>query len=227
VSTPFAPLTDLAYQLVSGLADATTPVFGAASAAAAIVLGTVAVRVLLVPVGYAQHRAELRRTALTAKVTALRERHSRNPRKLDAELTELYRAEGGGMLLGCLPMLVQLPVFAALYQLFVSPVVHGHANLLLHQTLFGVPLGAHVLAVTAPQLFVFAGIVLLLVAVGYASARLLRPVAPLPPGAAGVLIRVLPYASAVTALFLPLAASLYLLTTTAWTVAQTLILRQL
>jgi YidC/Oxa1 family membrane protein insertase len=221
------PLTDLVYPLVAGLATATQPLFGTASAAAAIVLCTVVVRLLLLPLGYAQHRADLRRTALMERVTALRERHRRNPRKLEAELSALSQAEAGGMMLGCLPMLLQLPVFTALFGLFVSPVVHGHANLLLHQTLFGVPLGAHLLAVPAPQLAVFAAVVLLLLAVGYASARFLRPAGALPGGPAGALVRVLPYASAVTALFLPLAASLYLLTTTAWTVAQTVALRQL
>jgi YidC/Oxa1 family membrane protein insertase len=189
--------------------------------AAAIVIATILVRLVLVPVGVAQHKADQRRNVLIAKMAALKERYVNSPQRLEAELGDLYRAEGSALLRGCLPMLVQMPVFAALYQLFVSPTVGGGANLLMQQTMFGVPLGSHLFAATGPQLIVFAVLLVALAGIGYLSSRLLR--APgTPPN---LILRILPYATTVFAVFVPLAASLYLVTTTAWTVAQTVALR--
>ncbi|HCU50259.1 MAG TPA: preprotein translocase YidC [Micromonosporaceae bacterium] len=164
-------------------------------------------------------------SALIGKVVALRERFGSNKKRLDAELTDLYRAEGGGLARGCLPMLVQMPVFAGLYQLFLSPTIAGKANLLLHQTMFGVPLGTHLFAASGPQFFVFGGLLFLLAAIGFASSRLVRPLGAEPVGAARVAMLVVPYLTVIAAVFVPLAASLYLVTSTAWTVAQTVALR--
>ncbi|GIG61347.1 protein translocase component YidC [Longispora fulva] len=205
--------SSIAFDLISTLATWAATPFGTAATAAAIVLGTLAVRLCLLPVAFAQHRADLRRISVFAKLAEVREDR--------AAVGELARAEGGGLLRGCLPMLVQIPVFMGLYQLFVSPRVGGHPNTLLEKTLFGVPLGTHLTTATGPHVLVFAALIALLVAVGFASSRLLRPAGPRPTGVVGALSRVMPYASVVTALFLPLAASLYLVTTTAWTVTQT------
>jgi YidC/Oxa1 family membrane protein insertase len=204
--------------LVGGLAS-----FAHLPVAAAIVIATILVRLILVPVGIAQHKADQRRNALVARMTELKKRYVNSPKRLEAELGELYRAEGGALFRGCLPMLVQLPVFAALYQLFVSPTVGGAANLLMQQTMFGVPLGAHLFDATATQAIVFAVLLAALAAVGYLSSRLLRPPGAQPP----TLLKILPYATTVFAVFVPLAASLYLVTTTAWTVAQHVVLRHL
>jgi YidC/Oxa1 family membrane protein insertase len=217
----FDSLAALAFPLVTGLAGLVHPLFGTAATAAAIVLATMSARLLLVPVGYAAHRADRRRADLVRRVGELRDTHAADPATLEIELGALYRAEGGGMLRGCLPALVQIPVFAALYQLAVSPTVGGQVNTVLQQTLFGIPLGSHLIGTgDASQLLVFAALIALLAAIGLVSSRVLGGSAS--AGPAGVLVRVLPYASAVTAVFLPLAAGLYLVTTTAWTVAQTL-----
>jgi YidC/Oxa1 family membrane protein insertase len=189
--------------------------------AAAIVVATILVRLVLVPVGVAQHKADKRRNVLMAKMTALKERYVNSPKRLEAELADLYQTEGGALLRGCLPMLVQMPVFAALYQLFVSPTVGGGANLLMQETIFGVPLGSHLLSATGPQVIVFALLLAALATIGYLSSRLLRP----PGTQSNLLLKILPYATTVFAVFVPLAASLYLVTTTAWTVAQTVVLR--
>jgi YidC/Oxa1 family membrane protein insertase len=242
---------------VEGLAQVLAGPFGGAAAAAAIVLGTVLLRLVLLPVGYLAHRGGKRRGALVEKANELRERHGGDRRRLEAELAGLYRTQGGGLLLGCLPLLVQLPLFAGLYRVFSAGRIGGHANALLHQHLFGLPLGTHLLAATGSQLPVFGVLLALLAAVGLASSRLLRPTGPMPggvasstqrgtagstqggtaspapagaaglaPGGAVALVaKVLPYASLVSAAVLPFAAGLYLLTTTACTVAQTVALR--
>lgn len=193
MSNPFAVL-------ITGLAQALSTPFGAAATAAAIVTATILVRLFLLPLGYAAHRADLRRNALLGKAAELGE----------AERAALLQAEGGSLLLGCLPMLFQIPVFAGLYQAVLSSQIG-------QQTLFGVPLGAHLFGAAGPQLLVFLALLVLMVAIAYASTRLL--------GVTGKVAKLVPYATPVFATFLPLAAALYLVTTTAWTIAQTVALR--
>jgi YidC/Oxa1 family membrane protein insertase len=226
VSNPLDLLAGLAYPLVAGVADLVSPLFGSSAAAAAIVLSTVAIRLVLLPVAVAQHRADTSRTALMARAAAIREKHKRRPQRLEAELAKLYRTEGAGLLRGFLPVLVQLPVFAGMFRLFVSPTVHGHGNALLQQTLFSTPLGVYLLSAGLAHLGVFAAVLALLAVVGFLTSRVMRGTGA-PAGFAGVIVRVMPYASVVAALFLPLGASLYLLTTTAWTTAQTAVLRNI
>jgi len=134
-----------------------------------------------------------------------------------------------------------------MYRLFLSAQVGGHANDLLRQHLLGVPLGQHWLggAILSAHGLVFACLFALIALVGWASARLARRFAPPPPpaaasqppggarasarpgpdttpgaGAAGLITKVAPYATVVVAMFIPLAAGIYLLTTTTWTVAE-------
>jgi YidC/Oxa1 family membrane protein insertase len=217
MSNPFAFLAVPANLLIAGLTHLLTNPFGTAATAVAIVAATILVRLLLLPLGYAQHRADQRRNALLRKVAELRERHARRPERLEVELTALYQAEGAGLVRGCLPILAQIPVFAALYQVFVSPTIGGQANVLLQQTLFGVPLGAHLASAGGPHVFVFGAMIGLLALIAYLSTRLLH--------AKGLVAHAVPYLIPVFATILPLAASLYLVTTTAWTLAQTVLLR--
>ncbi len=51
------------------------------------------------------------------KVAALQQKYKDNPQKLNAEMVELYKREGVNPLGGCLPFLLQMPIFMALYQI--------------------------------------------------------------------------------------------------------------
>jgi YidC/Oxa1 family membrane protein insertase len=130
-----------------------------------------------------------------------------------------------------------------LYRLFLTPVISGHPNALLSDQLLGVPLGSRWLAGAGPFSVhgaVFLGLFALLALVSWAAVRLARrftaaagapgaaaagaAAAARPGGAVGGLTRVLPYLTIVIAAFVPLAAGLYLLTTTAWTAAERTVL---
>lgn len=59
----------------------------------------------------------MRKMQLVApKVNALRERFKNDPQRLNMEMVEIYRREGINPLSGCLPMLLQMPFFMAIYQ---------------------------------------------------------------------------------------------------------------
>jgi YidC/Oxa1 family membrane protein insertase len=188
-------------------------------AAIGVVLTTILFRLAILPLGMAQHKADLGRMALMEKAKRLNERFRNSPERLEQELTGLYRTEAGGLARGCLPALAQIPFFAALYQAFSSPTISGKANILLQESLWGVPLSAKLFAVTGPQLAVFAAILILLAAIAFASSRVARKRTE---GWA----RLLYYAPMLSVAFLPLAASLYLVTSMAWSLGQAAVLRQ-
>jgi YidC/Oxa1 family membrane protein insertase len=221
----------VAYHVVTALVQFLTPVAGPAAAAAAIVVFTIAVRLLLVPLSYYALRGQAAQGRLQPRVQELRRRHAGQPERLQRELTELYRREGGGLLAGCLPLLAQLPFFSIMYRLFLSPHVGGHPNGLLAHQLLGTPLGLHWTAVAlSTQGLVFLGLFVLLAGAGWVSARLARALGQ-PPAASQAadrlvtgLTRVIPYTTVVIAMFVPLAAGLYLLTTTSWAVAERAVL---
>ncbi|MEU9042788.1 MULTISPECIES: YidC/Oxa1 family membrane protein insertase [unclassified Kitasatospora] len=185
--------------------------------ALAIVLFTVAVRLALHPLARAAARGEKARSVLAPKVAALNKKFKDRPEKLREALAEMYRKEQVSPFAGCLPLLVQIPFFSVMYRLFTTP------NDLLDHTLFGVPLGLHVTgAHGAGQVVVFGVLYAGMAAVGYVNFRRARRAAaaqPTPQPGAG-LLPFLSFGSVLFALLVPVAAALYLLTTSAWSAAE-------
>lgn len=68
---------------------------------------------------------------LQPKVAAIRERHKNNRQKMNQETMELYKWHGVNPLGGCLPMLVQIPIFIALYNALSSSVELWRAPFIL------------------------------------------------------------------------------------------------
>jgi YidC/Oxa1 family membrane protein insertase len=221
--TPFDAAVGVAYDLVTGLTSALLPITGGLSAAAAIVLFTAGVRLALHPLSRSQAAAGRARLALAPRVRELRERHRDDPMRASREITALYRAEGTSPFAGIGPALVQLPVFTVVYRLFLSPAVGGHANLLLAHTLLGVPLGERWLFTAGafgPHGLVFLGLFALLAAVAWWTSRRTYADQPPPPGALGTILRLLPFGTVAVAAYVPLAAGLYLATSTVWSAAE-------
>lgn len=224
---------DAAYHLVSAFAQVLAPAAGSLAAAAAIVAFTMTVRLLLLPLSYRAARGLASQARLLPQVQALQKRHARNPERLQREVADLYQREGTGRFAGCLPALLQLPFFSVMYQLFRSGTIGGRPNSLLGHDLLGAALGSHWLTGPGPlsaQGAVFVGLFALLAIVAWVAARVARRASqPAPAGSAdqakrggavGFLTRVLPYTTVAVAAFMPLAAGLYLLTTTAWTAGE-------
>jgi YidC/Oxa1 family membrane protein insertase len=218
----------VAYHVVFALSQFLTPLTGGLATAAAIIMFTLAVRLLLSPLSFAALRGQARIAAVQPRIAELRARYSHQPDRLQRELAALYAAEGGGMLAGCLPLLLQLPFFSVIYRLLESGTVSGSSNLLLSRRLLAAPLGSHWLTGAGPasaQGLVFLGLFALIAAACFAAARIARSAAPAPAAITG-LTRALSYLTVVVAAFVPLAAGLYLLTSTAWTVAERAIWRR-
>lgn len=209
----------VAYDLVSTLSGITTT-------AAAIVLFVAAARLLLHPLARSAARGERARASLAPKVRKLQERHRRDPERARRALAELYRKEGTSPLAGLFPALLQAPVFMLMYRLFSAGELGGQPNELLGRTLAGAPLGAHWLdAPLGAQGAVFAVLFALLAAVGTWSSRRAVRTAPV-EGAAGTLLRLVPFGALLAAAFLPLATGVYLLTAAVWSAGERALLHR-
>lgn len=235
---PIATALDVAYQLVMTLSSWLAPLAGSNSAALAIVVLTAMVRTLLIPVGLSQVRAEITRRRLAPKLQQLQRKYKNNRELLQRKTMELYTSEKASPLAGIMPTLLQAPVLTLLYGLFIVPTINGHANELLTHELFGAPLGTSLLGaigagITFTHLAVFAGLLAVIAVVAWLSRRAAQRYAPAiadgtPPAMAGVtaVLSWLPFLTVAFAAFVPLAATIYLATTTTWTFVERTILRR-
>src|SRR5215469_9364929 len=171
---------DAAYHLVSGLTGILTPVLGVLAAVAAIVVFTMAVRLLLMPLSLRALRGQAVQARLAPQLVALRQRYGKQPERLQRELAALYQREGTSVFAGFAPLLLQWPFLSVMYVLFRSPTVGGTVNTLLTRDLLGVPLGTHWLSGAGPfsaQGAVFLGVFALLAGLCWLSAWLGRVMA--------------------------------------------------
>lgn len=100
-----------------------------------IVFLVLTVRALLFPVFVRQIRSQRAAQALQPKVKALRDKHKGDRETLQKELVTLYREEKANPLMGCLPILVQIPVFFGLFHVLqhLQPTITSET----HRTLYG------------------------------------------------------------------------------------------
>jgi YidC/Oxa1 family membrane protein insertase len=161
----------IAHSTIEGLAALLVPIFGAPSVAVAIVLFTVAVRLLISPFSYLQMRGERRRAALAPELTELQRKHRDDPATLASETLALYRANGVGPLTGLLSGLAQVPFFMIMYRVALAAPAG---------TLFGVPLSAHLFS----GLPAFAVLLAIALTLAWLSSRRIRRTAPAAPTSA-------------------------------------------
>jgi YidC/Oxa1 family membrane protein insertase len=213
-------ITMPAAHLLSALAALLTPIGGLP---AAIVVLTLAVRAALHPLTRRAVRGERARLRLSPKLAALRRRHAGNPTRLVEESTAVYRAAGVSPLAGLMPVLAQAPVFLVLFHIFAGQA----GGTVLGERLFT---GQHVLVF----LVLVAGVTVVAWLTSRRIAMLIQVntsvIDPVPPAAGAGLMkrlpRIMPYATIVSALVLPMGLVIYLLTSAAWTLVENTVLRR-
>jgi YidC/Oxa1 family membrane protein insertase len=92
----------------------------------AIILLTLIVRGAMFPIAQRQFASMAAMRALQPKVKALQERHKEDKQKLQQEMLELYKREKVNPLAGCLPIVLQIPVFYALYKVLMLTIEMRH-----------------------------------------------------------------------------------------------------
>lgn len=87
-----------------------------------IIALTILIKLAFFPLSAASYRSMAKMKLVTPKMTAIRERFKGDPQKMNAAMMELYKTEKINPLGGCLPIVVQIPVFIALYWVLLASV---------------------------------------------------------------------------------------------------------
>lgn len=97
----------------------------------AIIIITIIVKGAMYPLTKKQYTSMAKLRQLQPKLTALKERCGDDKQKFSQAMMELYRKEKVNPMGGCLPMVIQMPIFLALYWVFVESVELRHAEFAL------------------------------------------------------------------------------------------------
>ncbi len=83
-----------------------------------LILFSFAVKLLVYPLTKKSYQSTAAMQQLQPEIAALKEKHSSNPQKLNQATMKLYKEKGVNPLGGCLPMMLQMPLLFALFQVF-------------------------------------------------------------------------------------------------------------
>ncbi len=97
----------------------------------AIILLTVIIRGVMFPIAQKQFKSFAAMRAIQPKMKALQERYKDDKPKLQQETMALYKKEGVNPLAGCLPLLLQIPIFFALYKVLILAIEMRHQPFIL------------------------------------------------------------------------------------------------
>jgi YidC/Oxa1 family membrane protein insertase len=95
-----------------------------------IIALTTLINIFLLPLTHMSYMSMKRMQHVQPHVTKLKEQHKKNPEKLNKEMMELYKKHKVNPFGGCLPMLLQMPVFIALYVALSKSVILINAKFL-------------------------------------------------------------------------------------------------
>ncbi|MQR01081.1 membrane protein insertase YidC [Glaciimonas soli] len=87
-----------------------------------IIALTILIKLAFFPLSAASYRSMAKMKKVTPKMTAIRERYKDKPQEMNKEMMQLYKTEKINPLGGCLPIVIQMPIFFALYHVFQASV---------------------------------------------------------------------------------------------------------
>jgi len=235
------------YWVVSGILvlfhSIWSPVFGPDNGwtwALSIVCLTVVIRIALIPLFVRQINSSRQMQLLQPKVRELQKKYAHDREKLGAETMKLYRENKANPLASCLPLLLQMPIFLALFRVLdgaARGIPHGHwlqANLplltsLREATIFGAPLSGKFLPVNgfgSVQIVAIVLIVAMTATLFITQLQLMRKNMP-PEALEGpfaqqqkIMLYVFPLIFAVGGINFPIGVLIYWLTSNLWTMGQ-------
>jgi YidC/Oxa1 family membrane protein insertase len=111
----------------------------------AIILLTVIIRGLMFPIAQKQFASMAQMKAVQPKMKEIQERFKDDKQRQQQEIMKLYKDEKVNPLAGCLPMLIQIPIFFALYKVLVLAIEMRHEPFILWIRDLSVPDPAHIL----------------------------------------------------------------------------------
>ncbi len=87
----------------------------------AIIVLTIIVRLLMWPLNVSQQRSMRMMQSLQPKMKAIQDRYKNDPQKMQQKMMEFYKEHKFNPMGGCLPLLIQMPIFILLYSALMSP----------------------------------------------------------------------------------------------------------
>jgi YidC/Oxa1 family membrane protein insertase len=97
----------------------------------AIIILTVIIKLIFYPLSEASYRSMAKMRVLAPKLQRLKEQYGDDRQRMQQAMMEMYRTEKINPLGGCLPIVVQIPVFIALYWVLLASVELRHAPFML------------------------------------------------------------------------------------------------
>ncbi|HEY5898283.1 MAG TPA: membrane protein insertase YidC [Burkholderiales bacterium] len=97
----------------------------------AIILLTVLIKLVFFPLSATSYRSMAKMKLVTPRLTKIREMYGNDRQKMNQAMMELYKTEKINPLGGCFPILVQIPVFIALYWVLLAAIELRHAPFML------------------------------------------------------------------------------------------------
>jgi YidC/Oxa1 family membrane protein insertase len=88
----------------------------------AIILFTLLIKFVLFPLSYKGMMSMQKLKDLAPKMKELKEKYKSDPAKMNAQMMEMYKKHGANPMGGCLPLILQIPVFFALYRVLLNAV---------------------------------------------------------------------------------------------------------
>ena len=88
----------------------------------AIILFTLMVKLLLFPLSYKGMMSMQRLKDLAPQMKELKEKYGKDPQKMNAKMMEMYKKHGANPMGGCLPMILQIPIFFGIYRVLLNSV---------------------------------------------------------------------------------------------------------
>ncbi|WP_261791950.1 membrane protein insertase YidC [Campylobacter insulaenigrae] len=88
----------------------------------AIVIMTLIVRIILFPLTYKSMISMNKLKDLAPKMKEIRDRYKGDPQKMNIHMMELYKKHGANPMSGCLPILIQIPIFFAIYRVLLNAI---------------------------------------------------------------------------------------------------------
>ena len=96
----------------------------------AIIIVTILMRIIVFPLTLKQEKSMKKMRELQPELEKIKEKYKDNPQEYQQKTAELYRESGVNPLGGCLPLLIQMPVFVALYWAFSGNAIPADAKFL-------------------------------------------------------------------------------------------------
>lgn len=235
-----SPLYDIVSWIMRAFHTLFAPILGADSGwtwSLSIVGLVIVIRILLIPLFVRQIRASRNMALLQPKIRELQKKYGHDRERMGQEIMKLYRETGTNPFSSCMPILLQSPIFIALFRVLdgaARGVVRGRGlneelvDSLRHATIFGAQISDRFIgAQTLNVQIVTIVLILLMTATTFTTQRqLMRKNMP-PEALTGqfaqqqkILLYVLPVAFAVGGVSFPVGVLIYWFTTNVWTMGQ-------